>query len=89
MTWYKFIYDALQPQWGAYGRVAFVQADTAEAAQPLALAAAQADYPDSRIEPFALGASTDAAAAAYLERRGRFRVWMANTAAGVPNERQL
>lgn len=89
MKWYKFIYDAKTQSWGAYGRVAFVQAATEGDAQARALDAAQADYPESRIEPFALGESTEAAAAAYFERRERHRQWMANTRAGIPNQETL
>jgi len=89
VAWFKFLYDATTPQWSAFGRVAFIEAETAGAARALALDAAQLEYPESRILPYSFAVSTPAAAAAFAERRAAYLRWKANSAAGIPNTERL
>lgn len=85
LTWWKYIYDAKTSTWGAYGRVAFVQADTEDAARVAGFAAAMAEYPASEIVPFDMGPSTESAAAAFAARRQRMEEWLSRTRTGEPN----
>lgn len=87
LKWWKFIFDAKTSTWGAYGRVAFVQARTTDAARAAGLVAAQVEFPASEIHEFAIGESTAAAAEAFAERRARHAQWMENTRTGTPNAR--
>ena len=87
MTWWKFIYDAKTTTWCAYGRAAFVQAGTEDAARTAGLAAARTEYPASEIVEIAIGQSTEEAAAAFAARRARWQQWMENTRTGTANTR--
>jgi hypothetical protein len=85
---YKAMFDAKSATWKAYGRAVFVEADTEDAAKSLSLVAARADYPASQIEVYAIGESTEAARAAFEEKKARWHAWMTRNRASIPNNRR-
>lgn len=87
---YKAMFDALSPRWNAYGRAVFVETDAGDPEperEALARAAAAANYPGAEIRIVAIGESTEAARAAFLERKARERRWMENNQNGIANRR--
>jgi hypothetical protein len=85
---YKVMFDTVSPTWRAYGRAIFVVADDPDAARVLAETAAQREYPDSAIRIVAIGETTEAARAAFDDRKRREREWMQNNRNGIPNDRR-
>jgi hypothetical protein len=82
------LFDASSPRWRFYGRTVFVEAESREAAEPVALAAAREAYPQAESIPFfMITPSTEEARAAYQARQAKIAQWQENNINGVPNTR--
>lgn len=83
---YKAMFDAISSTWQAYGRAVFVETDAPEEERrALAVAAAEKDYPGSRIVFISMGESTEAARKAFLDRKARERAWNQRNKDGIAN----
>lgn len=88
MIW-KALYDFEKPNWKSFGRVLFVEADTAEDAKSAAWIAAAEAEPDARITRLDLTRSSEAVRRAYQLKVEAMELWKTNVAHGIPNSRWI
>jgi hypothetical protein len=88
MTWWKVSYDVARPNWTAFGRIAFVRADTHdEAVESARVLISDTEQQGATVTRLEVVPSTIGAMCRVDAQHAAVNRWMANNAAGIPNRR--
>jgi hypothetical protein len=87
MPLWKITYSFRRPNWHAFGRVLFLEADSEPLARAAGAVAAAAAEPGSELTELLVAPCSDRQRAVLEARLEACRRWTANVAAGLPNRR--
>lgn len=88
MTWWKVIYSFKRPFWIAYGRIAFVKAESIVAAEARGRRFVERVEPGAEILQVQVVKSDWTARVRFWQRVRAAWQWKQNAAKGIPNDRK-